>query len=115
MDTEKIKIGKITERELVNLFGSDAQKKSYGQNGRFVSNHKKTLLSKMEKYCNIKDLGNRTYKITKIHKYPLPNSLPKMQKSLYKYICPLILNYLIDNEWKFRPCFSLYGVSFKYS
>ena len=68
MDTEKIKIGKIKERELVNLFDSDAQKKSYEQNERFVSNHKKTLLSKMEKYCNIKDLGNSTYKITKINK-----------------------------------------------
>ena len=29
MDTKNIKIGKITEGELVNLFGSDAQKKSY--------------------------------------------------------------------------------------
>lgn len=99
MDIEKIKIGKLTEKELVELFGSETQKKSYSEHGRFVSNHKKTLLTKMEKYCNIKDLGNRTYKITKVHKYPLPNSLPKMQKSIYKYICPLILNYLIDNEY----------------
>ena len=99
MEIEKIKIGKITERELVDLFASDTQKKSYTEKGHFIGNHKKVLLTKMEKYCNIKDLGNRTYKITKIHKYPLPNSLPKMQKSLYKYICPLILNYLIDNEY----------------
>lgn len=99
MDVEKIKVGKITEIELVKLFGSDSQKKSYEEKGHFISNQKKTLLTKMEKYCNIKDLGNRSYKITKIYKYPLPNSLPKMQKSLYKYICPLILNYLIDNNY----------------
>lgn len=48
MNVEEIKIGKITEQELVNLFGSDSQKKSYKENGRFVSNHKKTLLTKME-------------------------------------------------------------------
>lgn len=99
MNIEEIKTGKITEQELVNLFGSDTQKKSYEENGHFVGTHKKTLLKKVERYCVIKDLGNRTYKITKVHKYPLPNSLLKMNKSIYKYICPLILNYLIDNEY----------------
>lgn len=99
MEIEKIKTGTLTEQELVNLFGSEGQKKSYKENGKLIGANKKTLLTKMEKYCNIKDLGNRKYKITKIHKYPLPGSFPKMQKSLYKYICPLILNYLIDNEY----------------
>ena len=37
--TDKIKTGKITEKQLVELFGSDAQKKSYEENGRFVPWH----------------------------------------------------------------------------
>lgn len=103
METEKIKIGKITEQNLVELFGSDTQKKSYRENGRFIGNYKSAMFKKINKYCNIeeceKENGRHTYNITEIYKYPLPNSLPKMQKSLYKYICPLILNYLIDNNY----------------
>ena len=98
MEIENIKTGKISEKELVNLFGSDAQKKSYEENRRFVSNHKKTLLTKMQRYCQIKDLGNRTYKINKVYQYPIPNNFNKMNKSLYKYICPLLLSYLIDGH-----------------
>jgi len=100
---EKIKTGKITEKELVELFGSDAQKKSYIENGKFVSKYKTSIFKKINKYCTIeereKENGRRTYEITEVYKYPLPNSLPKMQKSIYKYICPLILNYLIDHEY----------------
>ena len=103
MEIERIKTGRITEQELVDLFGSDTQKKSYKENGRFVSKYKTLLFNKINKYCKIeeceKENGRRIYNITEIYKYPLPNSLPKMQKSLYKYICPLILNYLIDNEY----------------
>ena len=55
MDTKNIKIGKITEEELVNLFGSDAQKKSYKEKGRFVSNCKNNLFKKVNKYCSIEE------------------------------------------------------------
>lgn len=103
MDVGKIKLGKLTEKELVEIFGSDSQKKSYEENGKFVSKYKTSLFKKVNKYCEVEELnkenGRRMYEITSIYKYPLPNSLPKMQKSLYKYICPLILNYLIDNEY----------------
>lgn len=103
MGKENIKTGKYTEKELVELFGSDSQKKSYEENRRFVSKYKTSMFKKINKYCNVKELekenGRYTYEITEVYKYPLPASLPKMQKSLYKYICPLILNYLIDNEY----------------
>lgn len=101
--TGKIETGKITEKELVNLFGSDSQKKSYEENGHFVSKYKTSLFKKINKYCKIeereKENGKRTYEITEVYKYPLPNSFPKMQKSIYKYICPLILSYLINNQY----------------
>ena len=44
---DKIKTGKITEKQLVELFGSDAQKKSYEENGRFVGNYKNTIFKKL--------------------------------------------------------------------
>ena len=84
MEKSTIKKGKLTEKKLVELYGSEAQKKSYKENGRFVSNYKKTLLTKMSRYCTIKDLGDRTYKITNVYDYPLPSNFNKMTKSLYQ-------------------------------
>ena len=98
MDKSHIKKGKITEKKLVELYGSDSQKKSYEDNGRFVSNYKKTLLTKMSRYCNIEELGNRMYKITKVYDYPLPANFNKMNKSLYQYIVPLLLTNLINGH-----------------
>ena len=44
MEIEKIKIGKITEKELVNLFGSDTQKKSYKEKGSLKDSTTKILI-----------------------------------------------------------------------
>lgn len=105
MDIEKIKLGEITEQELVDLFGSDAQKKSYKENGRFVSAYKTAILKKVNKYCAIKEMNKSnnpnvktSYEITEVYKYPLPSNFNKMNKSLYKYIIPLILDKLIHGH-----------------
>ena len=100
MEKEKIKKGEISESELVRLFGSDAQKKSYEENGRFIGNYKKTLLKKMDRYCEIKDLGDRNYKILKVYPYPLPGNFNKMNNSLYQYIIPLLLTSLVKGHDK---------------
>ena len=100
MEKEMIKKGKLTEKELVMMYGSDAQKKSYEENGCFRGTYKNALLKKVSRYCDIKDLGNRTYKISKVYDYPLPANFNKMNKSLYKYIVPLILNSLINGHDK---------------
>lgn len=98
MNKLNIKKGKITEKKLVDLYGSDAQKKSYKEYGRFIGNYKKTLLTKMSRYCNIEDLGGRTYRIKKVYDYPLPSNFNKMTKSLYQYIVPLLLTNLINGH-----------------
>lgn len=104
MNIKEIKTGKITEQELVNIFGSDAQKKSYAEKGKFVSNYKSTLLKKVKKYCNINEYkkvdGRMTYKITEVYNYPLPSNFNKMNSSLYKYIIPLILDTLVFDHDK---------------
>lgn len=100
MTTENIKTGKLTEQELVELFGSDAIKKSYSEISKFKGHQKNTLLTKATRYCNIKDLGNRKYNITQVYDHPLPANFNKMNKSLYKYIVPLILNSLVNGHDK---------------
>lgn len=94
----ELKTGKITESELVEQYGSAAQKKSYETYGKLLTKNKNTLLSKLSRYCTIKDLGGREYRITKIYDYPLPSNWSKMNKSLYQYIIPLILNSLINGH-----------------
>lgn len=102
MEKEKIKIGKITESELVELFGSDSQKKSYEENGKFVSAYKTAIFKKINKYCKVEELGKengrRTYEITEVYNYPLPSNFEKMNKSLYQYIVPLLLTSLINGH-----------------
>ena len=100
MKKEDIKTGKITEKELVELFGSDAVKKSYSELEKFKGHQKNDTLKKISRYCDIKDLGNRIYKINKVYDYPLPSNFNKMNKSLYKYIVPLVLNSLINGHDK---------------
>ena len=100
---KNLKLEKLQNKNLWIYLVAILKKKSYEENRRFIGNYKTAIFKKINKYCKIeeceKENGRRIYNITEIYKYPLPNSLPKMQKSLYKYICPLILNYLIDNEY----------------
>ena len=104
MDIKNIKTGKITEHELVELFGSDAQKKSYKENGKFVSKYKTSIFKKINKYCKIKECGKENkrnvYEIEEVYEFPLPSNFNKMNKSLYKYIVPLVLNSLINGHDK---------------
>mgnify|MGYP006888165226 CR=1 FL=1 len=55
MDNKKIKTGRITEQKLVNLFGSDTQKKSYKKNGKFIGSYKSAMFKKVNKYCSIEE------------------------------------------------------------
>lgn len=72
------------------------------ENGRFIGAYKKALIEKMERYCDIKDCGNRKYTITKIYQYPLPANFNKMNRSLYQYIVPLLLTTLLKGHDKNR-------------
>jgi hypothetical protein len=100
---DNIKTGTISEKELVELFGTPAQKKSYEEHDRFVSSYKSAVLKRATSQCEIKEVhkkkdGTQMYRITDVYSYPLPDTLPKMQKSLYKYIVPLILNTLVSDH-----------------
>ncbi len=94
MEKEKITTGTISEKELVELFGTPSAKKSYEENNHFVSRWKKKTLDRASRCCLITDNGNRTYKIESVYEYQIPSQFSKMNKSLYQYITPLILDIL---------------------
>ena len=50
-----IKPGIITEKELVELFGSQSQKRSFYEKGRLAGSYRTALFKKLNKYCNIKE------------------------------------------------------------
>lgn len=102
MEAKNIKTGKITEKELVESFGSPAQKQSYTQNGHFIGKYKKSLLDKVSRYCNIRECPGRMYMISEVYPYPLPANFNKMNKSLYQYIIPMLLTTLVDGHDKNR-------------
>ena len=98
MAETKIKTGKIKEKKLVEMFASETIKKSYAEKGHFVSSQKKDLLEKVSRHCEIEDLGNQVYEIKNVYQYTLPATFKKMNKSLYQYICPLLIKSLIDGH-----------------
>lgn len=95
----EIRAGRVTEKEFVEMFGSEALKESYKKNGHFIGGNKKTLLSTAARYCHYKKLGLRKYEITDVYKYPLPTNFNKMNNSLYGYIIPLILKRLTSDTY----------------
>lgn len=97
---EQIRIGVFTEPEMVELFGTESQKRSYRENGRFVSKYKKSMFKTVNRYCKVekrkKVNGRFTYEITDVYKYPLPLNFDKMNTSLYRYIIPLMIKDIVD-------------------
>lgn len=98
MDEFNIKPGKYSEKTLVEMFASQKMKDDYNKKGKFTSSNKQRLLDKISRYCQIQDLGNGYYTISKIHPYPLPAKWALMNKPLYRDITPLLLHNLINGH-----------------
>lgn len=98
MDEFNIKPGRYSEKTLVGMFASQKIKDDYIKKGKFTSSNKQRLLDKISRYCQIQDLGNGYYTISKIHPYPLPAKWALMNKPLYKNIAPLLLHNLINGH-----------------
>lgn len=95
MDEFNIKPGRYSEKTLVGMFASQKIKDDYIKKGKFTSSNKQRLLDKISRYCQIQDLGNGYYTISKIHPYPLPAKWALMNKPLYKDIIPNILRLIL--------------------
>lgn len=90
---------KITEEELVERFGNDAQKEKYKKEGKLVSSNKQGVMSRASKYCVVTPIGKKMYKLTQQKKMPImANS--RMANGVYPYTCPLIIEYLLNSKIK---------------
>lgn len=98
MNTELLKLGKYSEQKIVDTFGTNAQKKSFQEKGKLTGSYKTKLLETAARYCKITELPNRYYVISEIYKYPIPKQFTQMNRSLYKYITPLLLYHLINGH-----------------
>ena len=94
----KIKAGTITENKLVELFGSKKQIETYKKNGRFIGTGKNTILKNARQYCDVDDLGNNKYKISKVKEIPMTKVYENIHTGIYQYICPLMLQRLVSEK-----------------
>lgn len=94
----KLKPRGLSEKRLVEIFATPSIYERYKNNGRFIGSDKKRVLERASKFCKIRDDGDKQYYISKVYENPLPTNFPKMNADLYKYLCPLILEKLINDH-----------------
>lgn len=90
--------GIYTEQEIVEMYGSPAQVRSYKELGYMQTKNKKTLLEKVSRYCNITEVSKHMYEITEVYPYIIPANFKKMNSSIYQYIVPLILEKIVHGH-----------------
>lgn len=93
-----IQIGEITTNELVSFFGTKKQKERI-KKGKYLGGREKTLLLKKAKtYCDIEDLTQGKYLIHKIYNIKNEQYLKPLYKGLCKYLTPLVLIKLLEDQ-----------------
>lgn len=95
---EKIKIGDINTREFVDYFGTDKLKERYEKDKKITGRDKQLLLNKASKFCEIQDMGQGKYNISKIYDLGKDDLILPLKKGLNKFLTPLILTKLQELE-----------------
>ncbi len=98
---KKIKLGKLNTKELVNIFGTTNIKNRIKKGGFLGGNDKESILNRARKFCEIEDLGQGKFNITKIHnlnKIDTDELLSPLLKGLSQYLTPLILIKLLTEQ-----------------
>jgi hypothetical protein len=107
-----LKIGKINNEKLVNLFGSKKNIEYYNKNKKINNTTKETLLKRAYCQCEILELGNGEYEIKKIRENELPQSFYLLNRGLYKYLAPMILKKIL---YDYHQDNALTTTNFKYA
>lgn len=107
--TNILRPGVYTEKKLVEIFGSLAQKKYFSEHGTLRSgSYFNNMMKNIHRYCIIEPMEERSsnggykFKVSSIYKYPLPHQFNKMNSGMYQYMLPLILSFLIN--FKDKKC-----------
>ena len=89
---------RISEEELVARFATDKQKQKYELDRKLTYDVKRGVLERAKKYCTVTPMPDGTFKLTNQKKIPITDN-SRLASGVYPYTCPLILQYLIDNNY----------------
>jgi len=89
---------KISELELVQRYGTEAQIKKFETDGKLSGYNKKRVMERASQYCTVVPVGGGEYKLTNFKKVPLTPDYIKTTKGLYKYTCPLVMQHILDKS-----------------
>ncbi len=101
-ETIELKPGAINNKELVEIFGTERQKESYYKNWKLNTGNKTSILNKAKNKCDIEDLGRGKYTIHRVYNPYINEEIIPLKKGLNKYIAPIILNKLLNQQDKHR-------------
>ena len=93
-----INIGEITLKELVNIFGTEKQKKKINNKKYLGGREKDLLLIKAKKFCDIENLTKSKYLIHKVYDIKEDDPILPLTKGLNKYLVPLILSRILEES-----------------
>lgn len=110
----KIPVGEINNKELLEHFGTKKQIESYIKDKRLGGNAKKRILTKAKKFCDIEDLGKGKYIIHKTYNIPQDDPILPLKKGLYQYLTPLVLSKLLDDDEQFKTTLPFLGWARKF-
>lgn len=82
---------KITEKELVERFGTDKQKELYLKKGKLVGDLKRGVIKRAERCCVITPLEHKIYKLTAIKKERYINNSVKTYNDVYDSLLPIMM------------------------
>lgn len=88
----------VSEKRLIEIFGTPTIMNNYKKNGHFIHNDKYRLMDKVKRFCKVVEKDNKQYYISDFYDNPRPSNFDKMNKDLYQYICPLILDALVNGK-----------------
>ena len=89
---------RISEEELVARFATDRQKQKYEADRKLTYDVRRGILERAKKYCTVTPMPDGTFKLTSQKKMPVTDN-SRLANGVYPYTCPLILQYLIDNNY----------------
>lgn len=96
--------GQYSEKKLVQIICTDAQKREYFKKERFPNKQKHdAFLKRLARYCEFEYISESgKYKIKKVFDTPLSEVEIKLQRGIYKYLAPLILDRVINTKGRSR-------------
>jgi len=95
---DNLKTGELNTKELILLFGTPKLQERYIKEKKLGGKDKQALLIKIKRYCDIEDLGQGNFVIHKIYTIKNENCLIPLYKGLSKYLTPLILIKLLEEQ-----------------